>query len=138
MRKIFKKKQGSVIENMLVALMGMVMITAFLVIMFGAFSSISNKWQMRQTAREYMLLMETEGYLKPSDEVNLIHNLNNLGLYNVSLAGTTRNEVGYGGRIDLVITGTYDENILAFAGGISKVTSNPVEVVITKQSTAKQ
>ena len=66
-----KKEAGSIIENMLVALIGMVMTTAFLVIIFGAFSSISDKWHMRQVAREYLLIMETEGYLTASDQVSL-------------------------------------------------------------------
>lgn len=38
-----KKKANGVIENMLVALIGIVMVTAFLVIIFGAFSGISDK-----------------------------------------------------------------------------------------------
>lgn len=132
------KKDGTVVENMMVALVGMVMLTAFLTIIFGAFSSISDKWQMRQCAREYMLLMETEGYLKPEDEEALIDQLESYGLTNVSLSGTTRSQVEYGEKIYLRIEGMYDENILAFAGGISKVASRPVSLVIEKQSTAKR
>ena len=133
-----KKEANGVIENMLVALIGIVMVTAFLVIIFGAFSSISNKWAMRQTAREYLLIMETEGYLKPTDQTNMIAELESEGLYNINLAGTTTTQVGYGDRIYLKITGTYDDNILAFAGGISKVTSHPSSIVINRQTTAKQ
>ena len=133
-----KKEANGVIENMLVALIGIVMVTAFLVIIFGAFSSISNKWAMRQTAREYLLIMETEGYLKPTDQTNMIAELESEGLYNINLAGTTTTQVGYGDRIYLKIAGTYDDNILAFAGGISKVTSHPSSIVINRQTTAKQ
>ena len=133
-----KKEANGVIENMLVALIGIVMVTAFLVIIFGAFSSISNKWAMRQTAREYLLIMETEGYLKPTDQTNMIAELESEGLYNINLAGTTTTQVGYGDRIYLKITGTYDDNVLAFAGGISKVTSHPSSIVINRQTTAKQ
>ena len=35
-RKIIQKKKGAIMENMLVALLGMVMTAAFLVIIFGA------------------------------------------------------------------------------------------------------
>ena len=45
-----KKKQASMIENMLVMMINMVVMCAFLVIIFGAFSGISDKWGMRQTA----------------------------------------------------------------------------------------
>ena len=133
-----KKKPASMIENMLVMMINMVVMCAFLVIIFGAFSSISDKWGMRQTAREYMLIMETEGYLPAADQTALIAELESYGLYNISLSGTTMREVNYGDRIYLKISGTYNENILAFAGGISKVSDHPVTITINRQTTAKQ
>ena len=133
-----KKKPASMIENMLVMMINMVVMCAFLVIIFGAFSGISDNWGMRQTAREYMLIMETEGYLPAADQTALIAELESYGLYNISLSGTTMREVNYGDRIYLKISGTYNENILAFAGGISKVSDHPVTITINRQTTAKQ
>lgn len=136
---MFKKKEaGSIIENMLVSLLGIVMVTAFLVIIFGAFASISDKWHMNQVAREYLLIMETEGYLTNADKIDLIEELEACGLYDISLSGTTTSEVGYGERIYLKISGTYDNNVLRFTGGFSKVTESPTAVTIHRQSTAKQ
>lgn len=135
---LLKKKRASIVENMLVALIGFVMATAMLVIIFGAFKTINDRWMMQQTAREYMLLMETEGYLKPDDESALISDLEAAGLHAISLTGTTRSEVSYGEVITLSITGTYDQNILSFADGISKVAERPITVNIVRQSTAKQ
>ena len=135
---IKKKKKASMIENMLVMMINMVVMCAFLVIIFGAFSGISDKWGMRQTAREYMLIMETEGYLPAADQTALIAELESYGLYNISLSGTTMREVNYGDRIYLKISGTYNENVLAFAGGISKVSNHPVTITINRQTTAKQ
>ncbi len=126
------------IENMLVMMINMVVMCAFLVIIFGAFSGISDKWGMRQTAREYMLIMETEGYLPAVDQTALIAELESYGLYNISLSGTTMREVNYGDRIYLKISGTYNENVLAFAGGISRVSNHPVTITINRQTTAKQ
>ena len=133
-----KKKPASMIENMLVMMINMVVMCAFLVIIFGAFSGISDKWGMRQTAREYMLIMETEGYLPAADQAALIAELESYGLYNISLSGTTMREVNYGDRIYLKISGTYNENVLAFAGGISRVSDHPVTITINRQTTAKQ
>lgn len=133
-----KKKQASMIENMLVMMINMVVMCAFLVIIFDAFSSISDKWGMRQTAREYMLIMETEGYLPAADQTALIAELESYGLYNISLSGTTMREVNYGDRIYLKISGTYNENVLAFAGGISRISDHPVTITINRQTTAKQ
>lgn len=135
---IKKKKKVSMIENMLVMMINMVVMCAFLVIIFGAFSGISDKWGMRQTAREYMLIMETEGYLPAVDQTALIAELESYGLYNISLSGTTMREVNYGDRIYLKISGTYNENVLAFAGGISRVSNHPVTITINRQTTAKQ
>lgn len=135
---IKKKKEASVIENMLVLLLEMIIVCAMLVVIFGAFAGISNKWGMRQVAREYLLIMETEGYLSSVDQANMIAELESYGLYNISLSGTTTSEVEYGERIYICISGTYDDNILSFAGGLSKVTENPVQITINRQSTAKQ
>jgi len=135
---IKKKKEASVIENMLVLLLEMIIVCAMLVVIFGAFAGISNKWGMRQVAREYLLIMETEGYLSSTNQANLIAELEGYGLYNISLSGTTTSEVEYGERIYICISGTYDDNILSFAGGLSKVTENPVQITINRQSTAKQ
>ncbi len=133
-----KKKEASIMENMIVALLNMILLCAFLVIIFGAFAGVSDKWGMRQVAREYTLIMETEGYLKPADQANLIRELEGYGLYNISLSGTTMSEVNYGDRIYLSISGTYDDNVLSFAGGISKVASHPSEITIKRVTTAKQ
>lgn len=133
-----KKKKGSVMENMIVMLLNMILLCAFLVIIFGAFAGISDKWGMRQVAREYTLIMETEGFLKPSDQASLITELEEYGMYDISLAGTTMSEVDYGNRIYLCIKGKYDDNILACAGGISKVTEHTSEITINRQTTAKQ
>lgn len=135
---ICKRKDANVIETMLLFLMSMVLLCAFLVIVLGAFSSIDHKWAMRQTAREYLLIMETEGYLNSADQVTLIEELESHGLYNISLTGTTTSQVNYGDRIYLCITGTYDDNVLAFADGISRVAAHPVQITIHRQTTAKQ
>lgn len=138
MKLLKKKRKASVIENTLVMFINLVLVCAFLVIIFGAFSGISDKWGMRQVAREYMLIMETEGYLKPADQAALKAELENYGLYNISFLGSTTSEVNYGDRIYLCISGTYDDNVLAFAGAISKYTTHPSSITIRRQTTAKQ
>lgn len=135
---IKKKKQGAIMENMIVMLLNMILLCAFLVIIFGAFAGISDKWGMRQAAREYTLIMETEGYLKPADQAALIAELESYGMHDISLSGTTMSEVNYGDRIYLCISGKYDDNVLAFAGGLSKVTEHTSTVTINRQTTAKQ
>ena len=138
MELIKKKRKASVLENTLVMFVNLILVCAFLVIVFGAFSGVSDKWGMRQAAREYMLIMETEGYLNATDQAALKAELESYGLYNISFSGTTTREVDYGERIYLSISGTYDDNILSFAGAISKYTTNPSRITIKRQTTAKQ
>lgn len=59
---ITKKKPATMAENMIVMLLNIVVLCALLVIIFGAFSGISDRWGQRQAVRETMLIMETEGY----------------------------------------------------------------------------
>ena len=138
MELIKKKRKASVLENTLVMFVNLILVCAFLVIVFGAFSGVSDKWGMRQVAREYMLIMETEGYLNATDQAALKAELESYGLYNISFSGTTTREVDYGERIYLCISATYDDNILSFAGAISKYTTNPSQITIKRQTTAKQ
>ena len=138
MELIKKKRKASVLENTLVMIVNLILVCAFPVIVFGAFSGVSDKWGMRQVAREYMLIMETEGYLNATDQAALKAELESYGLYNISFSGTTTREVDYGERIYLCISGTYDDNILSFTGAISKYTTNPSQITINRQTTAKQ
>ncbi|MDO5292739.1 MAG: hypothetical protein Q4F05_08315 [bacterium] len=138
MNFITKKRKGAIMENMLVMLLELIVVCAFIVIIFGVFSGINDKWGVRQAAREYLLIMETEGYLNSTDQASLKTELESYGLYNISFSGTTTSEVNYGDRIYLCISGTYDDNILAFAGGISKYTTHSSSITINRQSTAKQ
>lgn len=132
------KKDASITENMIVALLGIVITTALLTIIISLFANISDKWSIRQEARETMLVMETEGYLTADEQKRLLSSLEDLGLSNISLDGTTMSEVGYGSDIFLNIKGTYDNKRLVLVGGVSKIVNKGSEVKISLSSTAKQ
>jgi hypothetical protein len=61
--------------------------------------------QASQIARQYMLRMETVGFLTPQDQNNLEMELAARGITNVSYEGTTHTKVGYGAPIHLCIQG---------------------------------
>ena len=69
---------------------------------------VNRKTEMGQLARNYVLRMETVGYLTDADEELLRKELEAQGIQNVSLEGTTKVPVGYGARIRLRITGKVD------------------------------
>lgn len=66
---------------------------------------IYQKWEMVQISREYILRMETKGYLTRTDEQQLMEQLEAAGVCQISLEGTTGNPVGYGEPVILRIRG---------------------------------
>lgn len=69
---------------------------------------VNKKTEMGQLARNYVLRMETVGYLTDADEELLRRELELQGIQNVSLEGTTKVQVGYGAPIRIRITGKVD------------------------------
>lgn len=89
------------------------MVMAMIMVMSGFINSakiISKKYEINNLARNYIIRMETQGYLTSGDERELIARLEALGITDISLAGTTRNEVEYGSTIDLRISGRVEGN----------------------------
>ncbi len=79
---------------------------AFVMISFAdCVRLISVKTSVSQISREYILRMETYGYLTAEDARSVREALGNAGLKDVSLAGTNMTEVGYGNEIVLKISG---------------------------------
>ena len=66
---------------------------------------VNKKTMVSQVARNYVLKMETVGYLAPVDETALLKELSELGIEEVELSGTTMEPVSYGAEITLKITG---------------------------------
>lgn len=66
---------------------------------------ISKKDDVSQLARQYILKMETVGYLRAEDKTQLIQRLTDTGMTDINLAGTTVTNVGYGNPVVLIIEG---------------------------------
>lgn len=84
-------------------------------------SLIQQKTQVNQIARKYILRMETVGYLDDSDQALLYRELEEAGVTELDLGGTTLQEVAYGEQITLQIRGklegvyTFDEKRVSTA-----------------------
>ncbi len=70
-KQLHKKENGGAVEALLVFSVAIIVFMAIMVITIAAFSTINNKWKIRQTVREYMLLAETQGCLKGEDVIQL-------------------------------------------------------------------
>lgn len=104
-----KKKKGSVLKFAPI-LLG-VLVAAMLITMHTSWTNdLDKKDKIDILAREYILMMESKGFLTGENETELIQELQNFGLVNISLAGTTRQVVPYGSEVVLVINGTLHVN----------------------------
>lgn len=137
---VFKKEDGFAQTTDFICgfAISIIVFMAFFWMFLSVEKTSSETTEQKQIAREYMLLMETEGYLNSTDEANLIDELENAGLSNISLEGTTLSEVNYGDRIYLVINGTYDQSAMDISSSWPKLTDTKTNVKMTKVSTAKQ
>lgn len=98
------KNDGSVGDVMPMCIF--VICIAFVMISFADCVRLINvKASVSQISRQYILKMETYGYLTENDRDNLVRSLAEIGLENISLAGTDMSEVGYGNEINLYISG---------------------------------
>ena len=66
---------------------------------------VSQKTAISQMARDYILRMETVGYLTAEDRQTLEKEMNERGVTQLDLSGTTWEEATYGAEIRLQISG---------------------------------
>ncbi len=132
MSKCFRK-DGGFLYRLLPVLLSLSMVAVLVVMSSGFFAAVRQRDLVDQLAREYLLKMETEGYLSADRCEELTAALTQTGLCGISLEGTTRAEVSYGGQISLCIYGTLPQSILGQSGLSWEL---PVSVRLT--STAKQ
>ena len=102
------KNPGSVGDVMPMCIF--VICIAFVMISFAdCVRAINVKSSVSQISRQYILKMETYGYLTGDDRDELTSALSGAGLENISLEGTDMAEVGYGNTISLYIKGTTED-----------------------------
>ncbi len=100
-----RKKDAGFAEKLLPVLLSTGMVFG-LVLLSGRFMEVfRTREQLNQIARAYILEMETIGCLQSDDMDALRVDLEQEGLANVNLMGTTTSPVGYGEQIELVIEG---------------------------------
>ena len=134
-----EKEEGSVgVEAIFTFAIALVMFMAVMTMTLAAFKDINNKWNMKQCAREYLLIAETQGCLTTADVASMISEMESYGLYNVTVTGTTTSEVPYGNKIYVCVQGDYDDTRLIMTNAASKITSSTEHIEMTRMTTAKQ
>ncbi len=106
-----KKDQGFV-EKLLPVLISTGMVFGLILLSGQLMEVLRAREAMNQTARAYLLEMETNGYLSGEASAILQNKLNEeCGLTDINLSGTTILPVDYGERIQLVIEGNIKQNL---------------------------
>lgn len=103
------REQGSVADIVTVG----IFILAMSVVMLSFIKNmalIQQKTEVGQLARKYILRMETVGGLQDGDRTALLQELQDYGVTEIDLSGTTCGEAGYGEPIALEIRGKLGGN----------------------------
>lgn len=104
-----RKQKGTIGDLMITG----ICILAMTVVMLSYVENVSllhQKTEVSQLARKYILRMETVGYLMPDDKNALCGELENMGVTEICLEGTTLNTTAYGSPITLYIQGKLEGN----------------------------
>lgn len=103
------KEAGNIIDEL-----GSIIVIAFMFAMVLAYAGIAKLAEMKlgidNVAKEYLYIMEEEGYLSTDEEESLTNDLVSLGVDEDSLdfSGTDTSQVAYGDQVTLYFTGTFD------------------------------
>ena len=131
------KKSGSMMK-MIPVLLAMAAMTAITVMYLTYMSDYDKRESADQIAREYILRMETQGYLSEEMKNNLISDLGDIGVKSINLQGTTMSKAAYGDEIVLMINADVETEEHVFEGLLSKRTDRKTRhIKISKKSTSK-
>lgn len=90
--------------KLLPVLLGVVVICVMTMMYLSYMSDYDKKEYADLLAREYILMMETKGYLSYAEGTEIVTKLRNAGFENISLAGTSLLKGEYSSEIKLCIS----------------------------------
>lgn len=99
-----KKESGNIGDYMATGIC-MLLLTVLVIAFLERISLIETKQEVNQIARKYILRMETLGGLRECDKAELIKDLENAGMTEISLEGSSMEGSGYGETIILQLRG---------------------------------
>lgn len=122
---MMKKKRG-VLDDFLPTLIFLMLMAIMIFLFIGYNKAINQKTTLNSIARQYLLEMETSGYMTSAMKTNLVKDLNEAGFTtsdgsslttnNINMNGTTFSDVGYGNRIQITIN-VYTKNMVLSSEG---------------------
>lgn len=137
METFFGKKQSG-IGNMLSCMIGILLL--FIVVYLGIdmYARMNLAIKKSRIERTYILYMETYGYLTPQKKDSLTRELSDMGVVNISYAGTTMTPAYYGQEICLSVSGEIKLNaVYGITQQFSFIRGGGEDFRIYQKSTAK-
>ena len=127
-----------IIDKVLPLLICLVVVTVMIHVFIGWTDTIKVKRDADTLVREYLLIMEAEGYLTVENKEKLLQELNDIGVEVSNWGDTSFSNVGYGNEVILEVNGTTQSRlkIINSWNSISNDNSN-FTVSLRKTSTAK-
>lgn len=110
------REEGSAAELLTTGILVLAM-TVLMASYLESVQMLSQKEEVNQLARKYILRMETVGYLTGEDRTSLERELARIGVIGIDLSGTTMSEAGYGNVIRLSIQGSLPGKSFVTEGG---------------------
>lgn len=108
-RLLSKKNKGDQFIEASICLLATIVVSVCIILCFSIWmTQYSTNDTLNLIQASYMKKMEITGCLTREDETALKKELNDAGIKNVSLTGTTTSQQTYGQKINLVITGEVD------------------------------
>lgn len=132
------KEKGQIFDMFSVLFTAMVV--CILLVFFASWmGNLEAKDRVNMTARQYMLSMETYGYLSSDIKNDLMDNLTALGVSNIDISGTTMSAQDYGATINLCIKGKLQGTTYGIGSGglfsiVKNVTSIPIDIELSSTS----
>ena len=105
--KNMKRDNGNTFTSILPNLLCIVMIAVFLTLFTSWMANVTNRETLTQVCRNYILKMESTGYLTPEMKNSLTQELYDAGMRNIVIqSSTTTVKADYCEDINLRVTGT--------------------------------
>ena len=97
------KKKG--VGNFVSCMVALVLLMAMMIFSVTTYANLNLAIKKSRIERSFMLQMEAEGYLSLSARDALTQQLTDMGVEQISFAGTTLSPAGYGNIVTLSVTG---------------------------------
>ena len=129
----------SAVGNFISCMISIIILMMLMVFSISTYFNLDLAIRKGRIERSFLLQMEAEGYLSPSAQDALTRQLSDLGVEQLSYAGTTLSPAGYGNVVVLSVTGRIKfnniigmKNLFEFLRG-----EDTVDFKIYQKSTAK-